>query len=98
MLKIDVANVIAERTANRSRLRPQSVEARAADLAKRYAKPMLKAWAATYLAASAEERETAAAAMRAEDRDSILGPAPRARLRAEVNGILRRAAERMASE
>lgn len=93
MDKIDYARIIAAHSGKRWPPKSQR-EPIAADMAKRYTLPMLRAWAATYVSASAEERETASQAMKAEERSSLLGPAPRARLRSEVIGILRRAAER----
>lgn len=94
-MEIDYATLIAEKTRrSASPLRPVVIEDRAADIAKRYSLPMLRAWAATYVAGSAEERETASTAMRAESRDSRLGPDARERLRAEVIEIHRRAIER----
>lgn len=93
MQKIDYARIIAEKHPARH-AKGATIEQRAASLARQFGLPLLRAWAATYVAASAEERETASAAMRAEDRNSLLGPAPRARLRSEVIGILRRSAER----
>lgn len=93
MQKIDYARIIAEKHPARNAKR-QTSEQRAASLAGQFKLPLLRAWAATYVAETAEERETAAAAMRAEDRDSLLGPAPKARLHAEVEAIHRRARER----
>ena len=97
--KIEYARIVARHTPRSTARRPkpesaETIERRAADIAKMWTLPMLRAWAATYVSASAEERQTAAEAMKAEERSSLLGPAPRARLRSEVTGILRRAAER----